>query len=71
MLFSLLETPCMYQHFSPKVKMKMAASGYPSCVAKKKRPCPASYITRIESCSYSRDLRTTKPLRSTAPSNNL
>ena len=36
-------------YFSPK----MAASDSPSCVAKK-RPCPASYITRIESCSYSR-----------------
>jgi hypothetical protein len=68
LLFSLLEEPWIYQHFSPKVKM--AASDSPSCVAKK-RPCPASYITRIESCSYSRDLRTTKPLRSAVPSNNL
>ena len=48
----------------------MVASGYPSCVAKK-RPCPASYIPCIDSCSYSRDLRTTKPLRSAVPSNNL
>jgi len=70
LLFSLLETPYIYQHFSPKVKMKMVASGYPSCVAKK-RPCPASYIPCIDSCSYSRDLRTTKPLRSAVPSNNL
>jgi hypothetical protein len=48
----------------------MAPSDSPSCV-ENKRPCPASYITRIESCSYSRDLRTTKPLRSAVPSNNL
>lgn len=70
MRLSLLEAPWMYQHFLPKVKTKMAASSSPSCMAKKKRPCPASYIARIESCRYSCDLRMAKPFRSAVPSSN-